>query len=266
MLEAVRETDRHATREEQAVLAGYTGWGSFGQALFQGTWERPRPQSGWEARSTELRDMLGQEAWESAQRSITNAHYTDPPVVQAMWDMVARAGFAGGRVLEPSMGVGNFFGLMPRDMMARSRLTGIELDTTTGAIAKLLYPDADVRIMPYQQSRTPDNFYDLVIGNWPFEDTTIADRRYNQLRPFLHDYFFLKAMDQVRPGGLVVGITSSGTMDKDSTRIRAALAKQAELVASFRLPTGAFEGYAGTAVITDIIVLRKRAEPIGEAP
>lgn len=261
----LRDEGRRATREEQEVLAGYTGWGSFGQDLFQGTWAQPRPKAGWEARDAWLRENLGQKEWESLQRSITNAHYTDPPTVLAMWDMVKRMGFGGGRVLEPSMGIGNFFGMMPVELANRSSLSGIELEQVTGEMAKLLYPDANISIMGYQSSKTPDDFYDLVIGNWPFEDTVIADRRYNKFSPFLHDYFYLKALDQVRPGGIVMGITSKGTMDKKESVIRTELAKKGELVAAFRLPSGAFEEYAGTNVVTDIIILRKRPAPLGSA-
>lgn len=262
---AIRDEGRAATADEQRVLAGYTGWGSFGQELFQGTWDRPMPKESWQARDGWLRDHMGREEWESAQRSITNAHYTDPPTVMAMWAMMQRMGFEGGRVLEPSMGIGNFFGMMPAAIAARSQLAGIELDSLTGGMAGLLYPDANVRVMGYQDSKTPDGFYDAVIGNWPFENTVIADRRYDRLSPYLHDYFFLKAVDQVRAGGIVMGITSSGTMDKKATGIRRELAKKAELVAAFRLPSGAFAEYAGTKVVTDIVILRKRAEPIALA-
>ncbi|MCW2275152.1 PLxRFG domain-containing protein [Rhodoblastus acidophilus] len=266
LFNVLREEGRPATAEEMRTLAGYTGWGSFGQELFQGTWERPMHKPAWEERGAWLRDHLGQEEWESAQRSITNAHYTDPPTVLAMWDMMRRMGFKSGRVLEPSMGIGNFFGLMPKDMKDRSKLSGIEMDQLTGGMAKLLYPDANVQIMPYQESRTPDNFHDAVVGNWPFENTVIADRRYNKLEPFLHDYFFLKTLDQVRPGGIVMGITSSGTMDKQAVRIRANLAKKAELVAAIRLPSGAFEEYAGTKVVTDIVILKKRPQELSLVP
>lgn len=254
---------RNPTVEEQEQLAGYTGWGSFGQELFQGTWARPQPKAGWEARDTWLRENLGQQEWEGLQRSIINAHYTDPPTVRAMWDMVKRMGFKGGRVLEPSIGIGNFFGMMPPELTSRSQRSGIELDPVTGSMAQMLYPNSNVRIQGYEASTTPDDFYDLVIGNWPFADVVVADRRYNRISPNLHDYFFLKALDQTRPGGIVIGLTSKGTMDKKSSSIRNELAKKAELVTAFRLPTGAFEEYAGTKVITDIIVLRKRAEPKG---
>ncbi|MGE0106406.1 MAG: helicase-related protein, partial [Thiomonas sp.] len=268
LLQTLTEEGRQATPDEQKVLAGYIGWGSFGQELFQGSWERPayKDEGIWKERGQWLRDTLGESAWKSAQRSITNAHYTDPPTVLAMWDMVRRMGFEGGKVLEPSMGTGNFFSMMPADLKARSQLTGIELDETTGAIAKQLFPRSNVRIMGYQDSKTPDGFYDLIIGNWPFENTPVADRRYNKLNPMLHDYFFLKTMDQVRPGGIVIGITSAGSMDKQNTTIRRELAKQAELVAAIRLPSGAFEEYAGTKVVTDIVVLRKRPQRLVATP
>lgn len=268
LLQALTEEGRQATPDEQKVLAGYIGWGSFGQELFQGSWERPvyKDEGIWKERGQWLRDTLGESAWKSAQRSITNAHYTDPPTVLAMWDMVRRMGFEGGKVLEPSMGTGNFFSMMPADLKARSQLTGIELDETTGAIAKQLFPRSNVRIMGYQDSKTPDGFYDLIIGNWPFENTPVADRRYNKLNPMLHDYFFLKTMDQVRPGGIVIGITSAGSMDKQNTTIRRELAKQAELVEAIRLPSGAFEEYAGTKVVTDIVVLRKRPQRLVATP
>ncbi|WP_316159633.1 PLxRFG domain-containing protein [Bradyrhizobium sp. SZCCHNRI3042] len=257
------DTGVKPTREQQAILAGYTGWGSFGQELFQGSWDHPKPKEGWEARDKWLRENLGKDEWEGLQRSIINAHYTDPPTVGAMWDMMKRAGFGGGRVLEPSIGIGNFFGLMPPDLASRSKRSGIELDPVTGSMAQMLYPEANIQIKGYEESKTPDNFYDLVIGNWPFANIKVPDRRYNRLFPSLHDYFFLKALDQTRPGGLVAGITSSSTMDKKDSSIRAEMARKGELVAAFRLPSGAFEDYAGTKVVTDIIILRKRVEPAG---
>lgn len=263
--QSITSEGRDPTQDELDAMAGYIGWGSFGQELFQGTYDRPRPKDGWQAESDWLREHLGKDGWNSAQASIINAHYTDPITVGAMWDMVRQLGFTGGRVLEPSMGVGNFFGLMPRDLMAKSRLAGIEMEQTTGGMAQVLYPDANIQIKPYQDSKTADNFYDLVIGNWPFAKDGPADRRYMRLSPSLHDYFFLKALDQTRPGGLVVGITSAGTMDKKGTLTRAAMAEKADLVAAYRLPSGAFEKYAGTAVVTDIIILKKRETPNPDA-
>lgn len=259
---SVTEEGRDPTQAELDSMAAYIGWGSFGQELFQGNWERSRPKAGWEAEDKWLREHLGESEWKSAQSSIINAHYTDPPTVSTMWDMVRGMGFTGGRVLEPSMGIGNFFGLMPRDIMAKSDLTGIELDELTGGMAKLLYPHANVQIKGYEKSTTPDNFYDLVIGNWPFAADGPADRRYAPLSPTLHDFFFVKAMDQVRPGGIVIGITSAGTMDKVGKSVRMSLAKKAELIGAFRLPSGAFEKYAGTSVVTDIIVLKKREKEL----
>ena len=263
LFHTLQEEDRQPTEEEKKILAGYTGWGSFGQELFQGSWNYSQPKKGWEKRDKWLRKHLGQSEWESAQRSITNSHYTDPPTVMAMWDMLARMGFEGGRVLEPAMGIGNFFSMMPKDMQNRSDLTGIELDELTGGMAKMLFPDANISIKPYQDSKTPDDFYDVVIGNWPFENTTIADRRYNKVNPYLHDYFYLKALDQVRPGGIVAAITTKGTLDKLSQSVRIEMAKKAELVTAIRLPTGAFQEYAGTQVVTDIIILKKRDQPLG---
>ena len=250
------------TQDDLTILSQYTGWGSFGQELFQGSWDKPSPKEGWEARDEWLREALGEEGWKSAQRSITNAHYTDPSIVQRVWSIVGKMGFKGGRVLEPAMGSGNFFGLMPSDIMNNSELTGIELDTTTGRIAQALYPKANISIKGYEKSQTPDDFYDLVIGNWPFAKDGPPDRRYRRINPSLHDYFFLKALDQVRPGGLVVGITSAGTMDKMTRETRIAIAKKGELVSAIRLPSNTFGKYAGTKVVTDLIVFKKRAEPL----
>ena len=262
----IRDTGRSITEDDQRVIAAYTGWGSFGQELFQGTWKNPKPKKGWEERDAWLRDQLGQSEWEGMQRSIINAHYTDPPTVMAMWDMVKKMGFRGGRVLEPSMGIGNFFGMMPEELKTRSNLAGIELDPVTGGMAQMLYPDANINVMGYEESKTPDNFYDVVIGNWPFANIEVPDRRYQKLNPNLHDYFFLKGLDQTRPGGLVVGITTHGSMDKKNKVIRNELARKGELVAAYRLPTGAFQEYAGTKVVTDIIILRKRPERLGMVP
>ncbi|MCA0421944.1 MAG: hypothetical protein LCH61_01245 [Proteobacteria bacterium] len=260
----VTDEDREPTPAELDAMAAFTGWGSFGQELFQGNWGYRKPKDGWTAEDQWLRDHLGKEGWESAQASIINAHYTDPPTVQAIWSAIEAMGFRGGRVLEPALGIGNFFGMMPRTLEANSQLFGIELEKSTGTMAKMLYPRANVRIMGYEKSRAPDGFYDLVIGNWPFANVKIADRRYDHLSPSLHDYFFVKALDQVRPGGLVVGITSAFSMDGQKNKgVRQHLARNAELVAAFRLPSGAFEKYAGTKVVTDLIILRKREEPAG---
>jgi N12 class adenine-specific DNA methylase len=266
VLEAVQSEGRDPTDEELDILAAYTGWGSLAQELFQGgSYDRHAGPEEWKDESMWLREYLGRDAWMSAFDSILNAHYTDPPTVTAMWDMIRRAGFNGGRVLEPSEGIGNFWSLMPRDLMDRSQLTGIEMDPTTAAIAKMLHPRINHRVMPYQQSQTSDNFYDVVVGNWPFSSTDKpADPRFDHLQAPVHDYFFVKALSQTRPGGLVIGITSSSTMDKKNSRVRKYLAARGELVAAFRLPTGAFGKYAGTKVVTDIIILKKREQALTE--
>ncbi|WP_257233446.1 PLxRFG domain-containing protein [Acinetobacter sp. YH12036] len=267
LLEELNAEGRQATAEEQVVLASYTGWGSFGQDLFQGTWNTPIFKDGWKDENLWLREKLGKESWESAKDSVLNAFFTDPYTVQAMWSMAEKMGFTGGRVLEPAVGTGNFISLMPMHIKQRSQVTAIDLDITTAAIAKQLFPESNVQNMPYQKSKTPDNFYDLVISNVPFSnDVKIADRRYNQFNPNLHDYYFLKMLDQVRPGGIVMAITSSGTMDKQSEVIRREMGKQSELITSIRLPAGAFKDFAGTNVVTDIIVLRKRTKPLTMTP
>ena len=253
--------DRPVSEEERDALAAYIGWGSFGQELFQGSWENPVYKDGWEDENNWLRETLGEKAWKEAQNSIINAHYTDPYTINAMWEMARQLGFKGGRVLEPSMGVGNFFGLMPLDLAEKSKLTGIELDQTTGRMAQVLYPEANVQIKGYQDSHTPEGFYDLIVGNVPFGNFSIASRKYSKMKPLIHDYFFLKGIDELKPGGIMMAITSKGTMDKADARVRMELARKADLVAAYRLPTGAFDQYAGTNVVTDILVFQKLDRP-----
>jgi N12 class adenine-specific DNA methylase len=255
-------TNRIPTPEERDAMAAFTGWGSFGQQLFQGTYNDPQPAKGWEKESEWLRDTLGKDDWESAQRSIINAHYTSPVIVQSIWDMIRRMGFKGGRVLEPSMGVGNFFGLMPKDFEQNSALFGVEMDSFTGNIAKMLYPKANIKISPYQDVHVADGTYDIIVGNVPFGDIAPADRRYDKFRANLHDYFFLKGIDELRSGGIMMAITSKGTMDKLNRGVRMELAKKAELIDAYRFPTGAFGEYAGTDVVTDVLIFKKRENPI----
>lgn len=261
VVQELLDNERPATKEERDAMAAYIGWGSFGQELFQGTWEKPIYKDGWKEENDWLRDTLGKDAWEEAQNSIINAHYTDPYTINSMWEMAKNMGFKGGKVLEPSMGVGNFFGLMPEDIAEKSQLTGIELDRTTGRMAQALYPQANIQIKGYEESRTPDNFYDMIIGNVPFGNFTIADRRYGKLKPLIHDFFFLKGIDQLKPGGIMMAITTKGTLDKADARVRMELAKKADLVAAYRLPTGAFDKYAGTNVVTDILIFKKLDKP-----
>ncbi|MBI9090129.1 MAG: PLxRFG domain-containing protein [Desulfobacterium sp.] len=256
----VMNDGRHPTAEERDAIAGYIGWGSFGQDLFQGSWKAPIYKDGWQKENDWLREHLGESAWRSAQASIINAHYTDPPTVSAIWEIARKLGFKGGRVLEPSMGIGNFFGLMPKDFKSKSDLTGIELDETTADMARMLYPNANVQQMGYEKSATADGFYDLVVGNWPFAADGPATRRYDKYALSLHDFFFVKALDQVRPGGLVIGITSSGTMDKKGTVARTQMEKRGKLIAAYRMPMGAFKEYAGTSVVADILVFQKHPD------
>lgn len=261
VVQELLDNERPATKEERDAMAAYIGWGSFGQELFQGTWEKPIYKDGWKEENDWLRDTLGKDAWEEAQNSIINAHYTDPYTINSMWEMAKKMGFKGGKVLEPSMGVGNFFGLMPKGIAEKSQLTGIELDRTTGRMAQALYPQANIQIKGYEESRTPDNFYDMIIGNVPFGNFNIADRRYGKLKPLIHDFFFLKGIDQLKPGGIMMAITTKGTLDKADARVRMELAKKADLVAAYRLPTGAFDKYAGTNVVTDILIFKKLDKP-----
>lgn len=254
LLRKLEAEGRAATREEQDVLARYIGWGQFPQAFDAYNRE-------WADEHAELKALLGDEGFAAARRSTLNAHYTSPEIVQAMWGMIEKLGFTGGRVLEPSMGVGNFFGLVPDHLLARSALTGVELDPTTGKIAKLLYPDENVQIKGFEKHAAPDGFYDIAIGNVPFGDYRVNDPAYNRFGANIHNYFFLKALDKVRPGGLVAFITSTGTMDSvKATKVREALAKKADLVAAMRLPENTFQKNAGTAVVTDLIILRKRLD------
>lgn len=254
---------RLATPEEQAIMAKYVGWGrsEFSEGLFKeygGTAEK------WEKERGIFKNLLGEEEFESARASTLNAHYTTPRLADAMWRMAGRMGFRSGRILEPAVGSGIFFGTMPGAAKERSSLVGVELDKVTAMLARYMYPGAKVHNIGYQEANLPDGWFDLVISNVPFADVRIREDRYNKLNAVLHDYYFLKSVKMVRPGGLVMFITSTGTMDKQNVVIRREIAKTADLVAAVRFPEGAFQKGAGTAVVTDMLILRRRAE--GEAP
>src|ERR1051326_5380760 len=248
-----------ATPEEQETLALYSGWGQFPQLFTYGYTSNGEDASKWSKEKDELRELLDDDEFEAARRSTLNAHYTAPEIVAAMWEMAEKMGFTGGRVLEPSMGSGNFFALMPPALKGRSKITGVELDKLTGKIAKLLYPKSNIQVKGFQDLKVPNNFYDLVISNVPFGNYHVNDKTYNRFAASIHNYFFLKAIDLVRPGGLVMFITSTGTMDNRDRRIREELVKKGELVAAMRFPESTFQKSAGTAVVTDLIILRKRA-------
>ena len=263
LLKQLKAEARPATAEEQAVLAKYAGWGGIPQAF--NTWNTPD----WaKAAADELETLLTDQEYEAARASTRNAHFTSKPVIDAMWTGLRRLGFDGGRVLEPAMGTGNFMGLVPRAVQGRTKFTGIELDPLTGEIAGQLYPGHDVRVSGFEKAGLPDGFYDAAISNVPFGDYRVHDPKYNKYKFFIHDYFFAKSLDKVRPGGVVAFVTSDGTMDKIDPKVRRYLAERADLLGAVRLPNDAFKKIANTEVTTDVIFLRKRApgeKPAGEA-
>lgn len=247
---ATEERD-HATPEEQAALAKFVGWGQFPQAFGY--------DSGWQKEAKELRLLAGQDGYDSARRSTINSHYTHPGIVRAHWDMAKKLGFDGGRYLEPAVGAGYYIGLMPQEIAEKTATTAVEMDETSGRIAQLLYPEAHVAITPFQRHPTPDNFYDLVATNVPFSGAVrVSDRKYKSMRPTLHDYYFLRSVDTAKPGGLIMHITSAGTMDKLDSRVRDHIDKHCELVSAIRFPGAAHKDNAGTDVVTDMLILRKR--------
>lgn len=260
LLKQLEAEDRLATPEEQKVLARYVGWGGLAPVFSYGR------DSAWESEKAELRELLTDEEYNAARGSTNNAHYTSPEVIKGVWDIIERLGFKGGKVLEPSMGIGNFFGMMPEKLRSKSSLNGVELDSLTGRIAKQLYQKASVEITGYEQTKYPDDYFDLAISNVPFGQFSLHDPKYNKFKFNIHNYFFAKAIDQVRPGGLVAFITSTGTMQSgsDAKRLRELLKNKADFIGAVRLPNTAFKENAGTEVTTDLIILQKR-EP-GAAP
>ncbi|MEP6672014.1 MAG: DEAD/DEAH box helicase family protein, partial [Chthoniobacter sp.] len=249
---------RSATDDEQRALVKYVGWGGIPQVFA----DFGPPE--WHEEREQLKRLLTPDDYAAARASTLNAHYTSPTVITGIYEAVERLGFAGGRVLEPALGVGHFFGLMPAEIAARSRLTGIELDPLTASIARHLYPDADVRAQGFESARLVEGSFDLAISNVPFGDYKVSDPEFDERNFLVHDYFFAKGLQQVRPGGLLVFITSKGTLDKVNSGLRGYLFDQAELVGAIRLPNTAFKQNANTEVTTDIIFLRKLAE--GEKP
>lgn len=244
---------RAATKDEQDILAKYAGWGGIPEAF------DPRNDS-WSNEYKELKALLLEDEYSSAMESVLNSHYTDPVIINSIYNVLGNLGFEKGNILEPAMGVGNFFGTLPQEM-SESNLYGIELDSVTGRIAKLLYPDAKISICGFEETTFPDNSFDVVIGNVPFGNYQVNDRKYNSHGFKIHDYFFAKALDKVRPGGVVAFITSKGTLDKKSSSVRKYLAERADLLGAIRLPNTAFKANAGTEVTSDIIFLQKREAP-----
>ena len=263
-LEAIRTLgkiegeNRRATQQEQAVLAKYVGWGGIPQAFDPNN-------SAWASEYAELKAALTEAEYESARASTLNAHYTSPIVIKAVYQAIENLGFQRGNILEPSCGIGNFFGLLP-DNMADSKRYGVELDTITGRIARQLYQNADIQIKGFEDADYPDNFFDLAIGNVPFGSYGVSDQRYDKHKFHIHDYFFAKALDKVRPGGIIAFITSKGTLDKQDDRTRQYIAERADLLGAIRLPNNAFAANANTEVTADILFLRKRERPILSQP
>lgn len=246
-----------ASQEQQEVLSRYVGWGGLADAFDEG-------KDNWKDEFAELYATLSPEEYAAARASTLNAHYTSPTVIKAIYEAVGNMGFQTGNILEPAMGVGNFFGLLPQEMQG-SRLYGVELDSITGRIAKQLYPKADITVAGFETTDRRD-FFDLAIGNVPFGQYQVNDRAYNKLGFSIHDYFFAKTLDQVRPGGVIAFVTSRYTMDKQSPEVRKYIAQRAELLGAIRLPNNAFKANAGTEVVSDIIFLQKRDRPIDIEP
>ena len=262
-IEAIRtlfkleEEHRGATAEEQQVLSQYVGWGGLADAF------DPNKEN-WSAEYTQLKELLSEDEYAAARASTLNAHYTGPTVIRGIYDAVERMGFQSGNILEPSMGVGNFFGMLPTSM-ADSRLYGVELDSITGRIAKKLYPQADITVAGFETTDRRD-FYDLAVGNVPFGQYKVNDKAYNKLGFSIHNYFFAKAIDQIRPGGVIAFVTSRYTMDSKDSTARKHMAERADLLGAIRLPNNAFRANAGTDVVSDIIFLQKRDRPADIEP
>ncbi len=256
LLKKLEAENRLATPSEQKVLAKYVGWGGLSSVFSYG-----RVDPKWEAEAKEIKELLTEQEYRDARSSTTSAFYTPIDVVKAIWGAVERIGFKGGRVLEPALGVGNFFGVMPEAMRSKSALNGVEIDSISGRIAKQLYQKANIDVTGYETTQYPDNFFDLVISNVPFKSNVkLHDPRYNKYKLDIHNYYFAKSIDKVRNGGLICFITATSTMQGsgDNARIRELLKTKADLVGAIRLPTGTFKGNAGTNVDADLIILQKR--------
>ena len=249
-LETIESEKRPATNEEQEVLSKYVGWGGLADAFDE-------TKSAWAKEYAELKNLLSEEEYISARESTLNAHYTSPVIIQGIYRTLQRMGFTKGNLLEPSMGIGNFFGMLP-ETMRESHLYGVELDSLTGRIARLLYPKANITVDGYEKTAFPNDFFDAAVGNVPFGQYKVADKKYDKYNFLIHDYFFGKTLDQVRPGGVIAFITSKGTMDKENPKVRKYIAQRAELLGAVRLPNTAFKANAGTEVTSDILFLQKR--------
>ncbi|AHF09017.1 N-6 DNA methylase [Dehalobacter restrictus] len=258
LLNQLEEQSRLATPEEKETLSKYVGWGSLPQ-VFDGQ------NSQWAKEYAELKELLTEDEYTSARASTLNAHYTSPIVIKAIYDCLANMGFKTGNILEPACGIGNFFGLVP-ESMKNSKLYGVELDSITGRVAKQLYQNASIAVQGYEETSLPDSFFDVAVGNVPFGSYGVADKKYDKHKFYIHDYFFAKTLDKVRPGGIIAFITSKGTMDKQNPEVRKYIAQRAELLGAVRLPNNAFLANAGTEVTADILFLQKRDRVIDIEP
>ena len=254
LLKELEEQGRKATAEEQVILAKYVGWGGLANALTPG-------KSGWESQYEEIKSLLTEEEFQAAQESTLTAYYTEQGVIRHIYDVLEKFGFHGGNILDPAMATGNFFSVLP-ESMADSRLYGVEIEPISGHIAKHLYPGADIQVTGFEHTSHPDQFFDVVIGNIPFNSIKVDDPRYNRYNFRIHDYFLAKSLDKTRPGGIVAVITSKYTMDKANSGNRRYLAQRAELLGAIRLPNNAFNQVAGTEATTDILFLKKREREI----
>ena len=257
LLKQIELEKRTATPEEQIILARYVGWGGLANA-FSST------ASGWENEYQELKSLLTDLEYKAAMNSTITAYYTEPDLIRHIYRALERFGFEGGpdrKILDPGMGTGNFYSVLPEQFQG-SKLFGVELDSITGRIAKQLYPDADISIMGYEATKFEDNSFDVILGNIPFNSVKIYDRRYNDLNPYIHDYFFIKSLDLAKPGGIIAFITSKGIMDRKDESLREYIARRAEFIGAIRLPNTAFKALAGTDVTADVVFLKKRVQPI----
>lgn len=257
-LQQIENEHRIATQEEQQILSGYVGWGGLSEAFDE-------KNGAWYNEYQKLKSLLSPEEYASARESTLNAHYTSPIIIRSIYDTLGRMGFEKGNILEPSIGIGNFFGMLP-ERMQDSRLYGVELDSLTGRIAKQLYPKAEIQISGFEKTNHPKDFFDVVVGNVPFGQYKVADKPYDKHNFLIHDYFLAKSLDKVRPGGIVAVVTSKGTMDKKSPAVRKYLAQRAELLGAVRLPNTAFKANAGTEVTSDILFFKKRDRVVDLEP
>ena len=258
LLKKCEDENRNATLEEQEILSRYVGWGGLADAFDE-------TKAAWETEYLELKTVLTPEEYAAARASTLNAHYTQPIVIESMYQVLENLGFTKGNILEPSMGVGNFFGMIPENLN-QSKLYGVELDSISGRIAKLLYPDANIQIKGFEKTDYPNDFFDVAIGNVPFGAYKVNDRQYDRFNFMIHDYFLAKTIDQLRPGGVAALITTKGTMDKASPEVRKYLAERADLLGAIRLPNTAFKANAGTEVSADILFFQKRDSMTKEMP